>query len=553
MKKVISVLLSLVMILSLAVPAFAAAETFTSAGIRKNIPIIRISGDGVPLYDNNTGEKLLHYKDLLGGLNKDEDSDNSEIYKSIANVLLPFIIEGIANDKWDNYYKNLQKEIGELFGDTLLDKNGDPVEGTGLSNDTVKSLEYDMTHDKKDRYGNYAVWTYFFQYDWRLDPMETADKFNEYIKGVKKATNSEKVGIMASCLGSSITMAYIAKYGTDDICGVTMDGSVVNGAELLSETISGKFKIDGDAINRFLIDCDGFGLFSVNDFITSTVDLLTKSGAIDSVTGVVKEKLYYKLVQGVTSALALSTFYTWPSYWSGVSADDYQDALEYVFGPEGSEKRTEYAGLIAKLDNYDKEVRQKLPELFSQVKEDGVNLGIMAKYGCQIAPVVESRDELGDQFASVNKASLGATTSKVYGTLSDEYIAKRVAEGKGKYISPDKQIDASTCQFPDYTWFVKGVTHSNWTSQEETLLWRVATAEKQITVADTDSTQFMIYNNDTKTMSPMTATNHNTYFWSRESGYDKPETPIDKLFSLIRSILRWLNLVFEKISARSVA
>lgn len=545
MKKVISIVLTLVMVLSLAVPAFA-YDTFQRDNIRKNIPVVKISGDGEPLYNNETGEKLLHYKDLIGGISSD-DSDKSEIYESIANVLLPFIIEGIAQDKWDNYYKNLQKEIGELLGDTLLDPNGNPVEGTGISPSTTAQVEYDMTHDKKDGSGDYGNSSYYFKYDWRLDPMETADKFNEYIKAVKKVTKADKVGILASCLGSSITMAYISKYGTDDICGVGMDAPVVNGAEIISEIISGQFKIDADAINRFLIDCDQFGLFSVNELITATIDLLSKSGAIDSVTEVIKEKIYYKLVHGVTSALALSTFYTWPSYWTAVSADDYQDALEYVFGPEGSEKRTEYAGLIARLDNYDVNVRQRLPELFAQIKDDGKNFGLIAKYGCQIAPVIESRDEIGDQLVSVKNASLGATTSKVYGTLSDSYIENRILEGKAKYISPDKQVDASTCQFPDYTWFVKGSSHSNWTSAETNLLWRVVVAEKQITIDDTDSTQFMVWDNETNTMSPMTEENSNTYFWNQDQKYDKPETPMEKLVSFIKSIINWLKLVFERI------
>ncbi|MCM1364794.1 MAG: hypothetical protein NC122_06555 [Faecalibacterium sp.] len=550
MKKVISVLLALVMVLSLAVPAMAVVETFTDAGIRKNIPVIRISGDGEPLYNNETGEKLLHYKDLLGDLGGDDDSDNSEIYKSIANVLLPFLVEGIAQDKWDNYYKNLQKEISELFGDTLLDKNGNPVDGTGISATTTAQVQYDKIHDKKDGNGNYGLFDYYYKYDWRLDPMETADDFNDYIKSIKKATNADKVGIMASCLGSSITMAYIAKYGTDDITGVTMDAPVVNGAEILSETVSGKFKIDGEAINRFLIDCDGYGLFGVDELITATIDLLTKSGAVGAVTDAIKATIYQKLVHGVTSALSLSTFYTWPNYWSAVSADDYQNALEYVFGPEGSEKREEYAGLIAKLDNYDVNVRQKLPELFAQIKEDGKNLGLIAKYGSQIAPAVESRDEIGDQLVSAKSASLGATTAKIYGTLSEEYIANRIAEGKGKYISPDKQIDASTCQFPDYTWFVKGSTHSDWTGAENRLLWRIVTAEKQITIDDTDSTQFMIWDNEANNMFVMTEENCNTYFWDQDQTYDKPETPIEKLIALIKSAINWLKLVFERVFSK---
>ena len=43
--------------------------------------------------------------------------------------------------------------------------------------------------------------------------------------------------------------------------------------------------------------------------------------------------------------------------------EDYESAKYYIFGEEGSEKRKEYAGLIAKLDNYDREVRQRVPEL----------------------------------------------------------------------------------------------------------------------------------------------------------------------------------------------
>lgn len=543
MKKVLSVLLAVVMLFTMAVPAFA-VSTFTDAGIRKNIPIIRISGDGEPLYDK-AGNKLLHYKDLLKGTTGD-DADKENIYKSIANVLLPFIVEGLVQDKWDNYYKNLQKEISDLMGEVLLDGNGNPKEGTGISQGTKNQVIYDKTHDKKDRNGNYGVYTYYFKYDWRLDPLETADEFNDYIKSVKKVTGAEKVGIMSSCLGCAMAMTYIAKYGTDDICGITMDAPVLNGSEILSETISGKFKIDGDAINRFLVDCDAYGLFSVDEFINATIDLLTKSGAVGAITGTVKQTLYYKLVQGVTSALSLSTFYTWPSYWTSVSAADYNTAKEYVFGPEGSEKRTEYAGLIERLDSYDKLVRQRLPELYNQVINSGVNFGLIAKYGVQMAPAIESCNELGDAIVTVKSASIGATTSSIYNTLSDDYIARRVAEGKGKYISPDKQVDASTCMFPEYTWFVKGTNHSNWTTAENNLLWRVVTAEKQITINDTDSTQFMVYDNDKGVMSPMTELNCNTYYWAADEEYDKPQDHKSWISSFLTSLFRWIKLAFER-------
>lgn len=58
-------------------------------------------------------------------------------------------------------------------------------------------------------------------------------------------------------------------------------------------------------------------------------------------------------------------------------------------------------------------------------------------------------------------SSLGATVSKIGTAFSDEYIESRKALGYEKYISPDRQTDASTCVFPEYTWFLKNAIHDD--------------------------------------------------------------------------------------------
>ena len=545
MKKFMSVLLALILTLSCTVTAFAGIDYNST---RSQIPVIRISGDGDPLY-NSEGEKIMHFRGLLEK-NEDEEEDNSGIYQSIANVLLPFLIEGIAFDKWDNYYNNLQKEIGELFGEALLDNNGEPISGTGLPQKRLDEMEYNKKTDKGAARGFYTAGDYWFRYDWRLDPLYTADLFDEYVQCIKKSTNSPKVAIIATCLGTNVVTAYIAKYGTDDIHGITFDGGVAYGSEVLSETISGKFKLDGKAIERVLVDCANYGLFDVGSFVLATVDLLTVSGALDAVKGVTKEYIYYKVIEGVTSALALSTFFTWPNYWATVTAEDYETAIEYVFGEEGSEKRKEYAGLIEKLDNYDKLVRQNIPEIMKSIKDNGVNLGIIAKYGSQMIPVCESSEMISDQIASVYRASYGATTSTVYEPLPEEYIAQRIDEGFGKYISPDKQIDASTCMFPDNTWFYKGATHSDWTDYELKILYDVATADRQLTVDDFEWGQFIVYDNDTDTAYKMDENNCHTEAWEADKQEDKPSSPYAKLFVFIKSIINWFRLLLEMLSEK---
>lgn len=545
MKKFVSLFLTIALMFTVTSTAFAGIDRNQT---RSQIPVIRISGDGEALY-NKDGERIMHFRSLLEDTD-DEDGDSSEMYNSIANVLMPFLIDGIVFDNWDPYYENLEKEISELFGDALLDNNGEPIEGTGLPDRVINEMEYNKVTDKKIGKGFYAYNDYWFKYDWRLDPLKTADDFNEYVKCIKATTGAEKVGIISSCLGTNVVTSYIAKYGTDDINGVTFDGGVSYGSEVLSETISGKFKVNGNAIERVLIDCANYGFFDIGSFLISTINLISASGMLDAVVGVTKEYIYYKVLEGVTSALALSTFFTWPNYWAAVTAEDFDTALNYVFGEEGSEKRVEYAGLIEKLENYDKEVRQHIPEIMQKIVDDGVNLGIMAKYGSQMIPVCESADMISDQIASVYRASYGATTSKVYDTLGAEYISKKQSEGLGRYISPDKQIDASTCMFPDYTWFYKGATHSNWTSYEIKILYDVATADKQLTVNDFEWGQFIVYDNDTDTAFKMTEDNCNTEAWETDKKTDVSETPYGKLITLIKSVLRWFKEFFNLISGK---
>ncbi len=535
-------------------PAFA-ADGWNNNG--SQIPIVHIFGDGTALYDKD-GNKLLEYRELLGTIGKDNGTDSEkteeekerekELYKSVANVVLPFLIEGLGTGNYDNYYSALQKEIGELFSGILLDKNGNNSNGSGISQENKNTMEYWLTHDQKKGKGYYGLFDYIFWYDWRLDPLETAEELHTFIAGIKESTGAKKVSIAARCLGSSVATAYVAKYGTEDIHAIAFNGGVVNGAEILSETISGKFCLDGNAVNRFLIDCNGYGLFNVDTFINETIDMLSKAGVFEVISGVTKETIYYTVVKGVTSALALSTFFTFPSYWAAVKSEDYETAKEYVFGKEGSEKRREYAGLIAKLDNYDKKVRQKIPEIMNEINDSG-NLAVIAKYGSQIVPVIESRNELADQFATVKSASYGATTSDIYSTLSDDYITQRISEGKGKYISPDKQIDASTCLFPDQTWFVKGVKHSNWTNTENDIIYAILKAENQLTVEDSPLSQFIVYDNETKKGAAMTQENCNTYFWTANEKADKPESPAARLMFFLFSFLKWLKSAFERLSS----
>lgn len=570
MKRLISILLALCVVFTTMPLTFALD---TEPTVTCDDPTIYIAGDSGKIYYDN-GTKHFRIDDIFAliGLDRDneseeeeEDSGTNDVLEASMNILIPFILEGIASGKWDNYYAAVEKEIGELFEPIKLDENGNVPEGTvsGIGPNEQAAMNHAMTHNITKK-GKYEEKAYSFYYDWRLDPMEIADTLHEYIEAVKKATGHNKVSLNCRCLGSNVALAYIYKYGIGSISnietgnadpeffaglkGLGIDVSTSNGSDFLSGIISGDFGIDGNSIVRFIADTAYFeDSFDVSPVITTTIELLSNTGVLDKLTKVARRELYAEIEYGIISALATATFLTMPCYWALVSPEDFDTALTYVFGEEGSEKRTKYAGLIKKITYYNDTIKVNTEEIAKITQESGTNMCIIAKYGVQMLPVLKDGSILGDQYVSVKNASFGATVSDVYGTLDEEYIAERVALGYENYISPDKQIDASTCLFPEYTWFIKGCSHGFYSTPERDLLLTTIDADRQLTVDDFPYTRFIIYDYEKDIFTAMTEENCNIQNWDADSKVENPQTKQEKTTALLVSLMRWLTAIFNAI------
>ena len=548
MKKLISIMLSIILMLSVTPPLVFARTTGTD--LTASAPVIYISGDSNELsYDNGT--KTFAIEDMLNIYSNSEDGSISE---AAFNILYPFILKGIAFGDWDDYYDAVYKELSDVYAPIKLDENGEPNTDCDIPQWQKDTMALDMVYNRADANGRYGEKSYRFYYDWRLDPISLADKLNDYIEGVKKATGHSKVSLSVKCLGSNVVLSYVNKYGTGSLKGIGIDVSTSMGADFLSGMVSGKFGFDGNSVSRlatYLSEKEN-AYTDIVKFAASTVDLLELSGAIDTLTKVAREQLYNKIEYGLISALALSTFMTFPGYWAIVSTDDFDNALRYVFGEEGGEKRETYKGLIEKITYYNETIKKNVYPLMEEIHDGGVNLCIISKYGIPMVATLKDGSLLGDEYVSVHNSSFGATTSNVYKTLSDDYILQRVAEGKGKYISPDKQIDASTCLFPDFTWFFKGAPHGFYTTPEVDLIMQVIDADRQLTIDDFELTQFIVYNYGSKTASPMTSENCNTEYWEANDALDHPKTKSEKLRSFLTLLFRWLNNLVNLLKTRFI-
>ena len=558
MKKIISVLLAILMIFTCAMPAFA------SKGV-EHLPIILLVGDGTQIYmpDENAenGERNV-WDDLF-----DSVSGEGKIVESVANILLPFLTEGLLFDKWDNYYDAFYEEIAPLFDPLRMDENGNPRYNTGLGKEDTKDNATSCKQNPANwQGGTYDTNDYVFRYDWRRDPIEVADELDLYISEVMRATGKAKVNLAGNCLGGSYVLAYLAKYGTNGhIKNVFFNATVGNGTDLLTDAYCGDIVLNDAALERFLYqnaEKDGESLAGllkttpfINELVLTSYDLLAQTHVIESL-GLTFDSLYQRIYEGLVPKLAIAIFATMPGYWSVVLPERYEEARNFVFGKEGDEMYDQYKGLVAKLDNYYETVSSKKVEIIEKCQAAGVHFGASAKYGYQMYPFVKSQGELGDQLVDLEHASFGATVApNVYSTLSDAHIQAAIKGGTDKYISADNMVDASTSLFKDSLWIFKNVSHSN-TSFDYPLVTAFCRNTEFTINSDPKYPQYHILlpdtmerdpetgalDNDSGEIVPMTKDNCHLTLWDEIPEASKEEPTV---VSRIMAFFRWLTAMIK--------
>ena len=543
MKKLISIFLVLTLMLSFAVPAAAAYYP------GQETPIIIIRGDGREIVD---AEGNVIWPISLG----DGDEGKDKILEAARNILFPHFLNGVLFDQWDGYCDVVYEELSPLFEKTQLDKNGEASNGSGLSAEDIEHNAYFSQFNAATwQNGRFNVGNYTYYYDWRLSPMEVIDDFHAYITTVMNSTGASQVSLVGRCLGTSFLVAYLQKYGSlGHIKSVVFDSGVINGTALLTEAFQGKMNADDKALERFLNDYinnqrqpepDETGavdevMLLLNDLISTSIALLNETGVTDVATGMIM-KIYKKVYTNLVPRLLVKIFATWPGYWTAISSENFDACVDFVFGEEGSETRTEYTGLIEKLNRYNDTVGSKIPQIISDRQNEGKTVAATTKYGYQLYPFVESTAKLADGQVELEKASFGATTAKVNETLSKEYIEERSALGFSGYISNDKQVDASTSLLKDTVWFIKGIEHNNWSDSVDYLIHDICQGTVKTVHDSPDYPQFMVYSDATDTISPMTDKNCNVSNWD-EITTEKPtlRSRLIALFKWLYAVLRYL-------------
>jgi hypothetical protein len=130
---------------------------------------------------------------------------------------------------------------------------------------------------------------------------------------------------------------------------------------------------------------------------------------------------------------------------------------------------------------------------------------LVSHYNTHIAPVTPvSKNLTGDVTIETVGTSGGATTAPIGECFADDYKQAKFPEKD--YMSPDWMIDASTCMFPDQTWFIKNMKHMEFDPKEDgnncdLFIW-LANATEQYTIDSNELyPQYLFYDRELKRLS----------------------------------------------------
>ncbi len=493
------------------------ADVTKSTG--SDVPVIYIEGTGFHLYkDNGDGTSTKVYPVEV----------SSEEISALVDENIDVFAKAFFTQDWSEFCDVLYGIITDIYGELALDENGNSPNGVYAP----WSWKASEIRDIRNYYGKYDILTYTFHYDWRLDPYRNADILRNYIEDVMAATGASEVAIVGRCLGANIGAAYMDRYNGEFVSDFIFYSGAHNSAAICSKLFAGEIYLEADGIERFLYDANLLGEGELyNDLLNAFITVFNDTHGLDIACWAFNN-VYEDIYLDIMPRIMIETFATYPGYWSMVAPEDYETAKEVVFHGADTEK---YANFIEIIDNYHYNVAAEIEEDFTTYAENGVNVFTVAKYGKQALPVSmkEYNSTVSDNTAHLKDSSNGATTVQVGETFDENYIKRAKEKGTYKYISPDLQVDASTALFPDRTWFIKDIKHSEFPNSIHAIFTEMLGQENFTVFSDPDFPQYMIYNKTLDSLEPMTQENKDTESWSNVTFFEALKVFFKSIHSLI--------------------
>lgn len=449
MKKILALILSAVMILSVFPVAFAAENEKEDL---TKYPIIMVPGYTSSSYykiDEETGEKVMVWGDAAGQVVS--GAQDGMLEKILAEAA-KFFVTGDA--------KELAAILGtgfrRIFADLKCNDDGTPSvtvynyvhtpEETNYANLAEKypegdyQAEIEIMNDIGARVGKEN--TYVFTCDFRMGAVQLANSLREYIDDVIEYHNQgkaekdkvDKVNIYALSHGGQVTGTYLTLYGHEGkVNNAVLTVPALAGAGIAYDAFNGDADFNDAELLQFLQH--GF-------VIEEDLDLFFRANQLGFL-----DELVEALLPECMPILGC-----WGSLWDFIPLAQYEEMKAKNLDP------VKNAGLIAQSDFVHYEIMSPDGEYyyakgFKKAEEAGTNIYILAGYDVQI---VSGMAVSSDSIIPVEGAT-GATAAPLGQRFADGYTQK---VDTGFYqVSPSMTIDASTGYLPERTWYIENYHH----------------------------------------------------------------------------------------------
>lgn len=439
MRKVISLILAILIVFSFSSTVLAASQKCSC----DMTPVVYIPGFGDPIFENpNTEDEVSLFP-----------PEGDAIMSAVPEILMA-VTTGLTLGTFDNFGTYAMKAAEKILGKAACNADGTAPENTGVNCyelpaiDTHKLPAFAVSGDNDEGY-------FRFGYDWRLDPIENAKLLKEYIDAVKELTGHKEIVLACHSQGNTVAASYLHLYGSKGIEKILFLSPAFQGLSLVGALFTKEVSVyeKGEELETYIKGIMGMES-AQNQLIGAVISELNKSDIINIALAYIQGLLNSQLSRIFDECL-VDLLGTMPGLWSFVPDEYYEDAKSTMF--RGLDK---YNELEKKADYYHYNVQVKITDIIKKAKRSGTDIVIAAGYDISTIPVTYTAARHGDYLIDTEYMTLGATCAPLNQTFGKNYRQAKRSCGHN-HISADLMIDASTCVFPEYTWFVRGNGHNS--------------------------------------------------------------------------------------------
>ncbi len=485
-RRFVCAVLVLALSLSCGIVCFASPDTQNAPSALPNndLPVIVVRG--------------LDFGELY--LDLGEENEQNAIKRieasDIIRTLFKAAAAGIRNLSIDKAVDELLYYVDDIFEYLRCDENGVPVYN-------VSSREYPLAvSNYPDLFSGYignevgivktcaeyygAENTYYFKYDWRLSPLDIADDIDTMVRRALAESGKDKVNLVCCSLGGIEAVAYFTKYGYSSVEKCLLLSSAFCGTYVASDLLNGRVKITADTLYSFVSSAA-----AGNKALSALLKILKAAGVFGAVSDF-GQGFTERYADRAFEIILRDTFGQMPVMWGMMLNEDYDGALNYIFG--GREK--ECAAFLKMIFDL-RRMNENKRGLLLEAQRNGVEFAVAAGYNSPVAPVYERADENGDGTLESIPMSGGAVIAPYGKTLGDGYVPAVAG-----CLSPDNVVDVSPCIFRENTWMVRNGPHvgGDYGSEYAEFILRLLECEGAADVGTfAEYPQFLNYNNGSLT------------------------------------------------------